>query len=172
MSEYLTLSEPGAVSLLSPESASVNSSSVIRLSFEPASVGVLSSPFQTAFLPSSLQYCSTGIYEVGGVGVHSAALHLSVELPEVSECCVSIESVTEVFPLSVTGHSLEHFCLFFHERFNSQVWVWLASFFLPQFHHCPLVSPRCLSFLVPPGWLDGGFLSWICCVSWLVSSQL
>ena len=38
MSEYLTLSGPGAVSLLSSESASVNSSSVVRLSFKPASV--------------------------------------------------------------------------------------------------------------------------------------
>ena len=54
MSEYLTLSGPGAVSLLSPESASVNSSSVIMSSFEPASVRVLSSPSQTAFLSSRL----------------------------------------------------------------------------------------------------------------------
>ena len=50
MSEYLTLSGPGAVSLLNPESESVNSSSVIRSSFEPASVRDLSSTFQTAFL--------------------------------------------------------------------------------------------------------------------------
>ena len=53
-----------------------------------------------------------------------------------------------------------------------QFTVWLASFFLPQFHHCPLVSPHCLSFLVPPGWLNDGFLSWIYCVGWLVSLQL
>ena len=170
MSEYLTLSGPGAVSLLSPESALANSSSVIRSSFEPASVRVLSSPFQTAFLssrlfwllcwtkrwssaePFSLLVFSTALLAWhlwggggggggGGAGVRSAALHLSVELPEVSECCVSVESVTEAFPLPVlcfTGHSLEHFCPFFHVRFNSQVWVWLAPFFLPQFHHCPL----------------------------------
>ena len=100
--------------------------------------------------PLCLQYSSNSIYEVGGVGVRSATLHLSVELPEVSECCVSVESITEAFLLPVfcfTGHSLEHFCLFFHERFNGQVWVWLAPFFLPQFHHCPIVSSLCLSFL-------------------------
>ena len=50
MSDYLTLSGPVVVSLLSPESASVDSSSVIRSSFEPVSVRVVSSPFQTAFL--------------------------------------------------------------------------------------------------------------------------
>ena len=74
-----------------------------------------------------------GIYEVGGVGVRSAALHLSVELSEVSECCVSVESVMEAFSLPVfcfTGHSFEHFCLFF----NSQVWVWIASFYLHNFN--------------------------------------
>ena len=62
MSEYLTLSGPEAVSLLSPESASVNSSSVIRSSFELASVRVLSSPFQIAFLSSWLfrSLCWTG----------------------------------------------------------------------------------------------------------------
>ena len=49
MSEHLTLSGSGAVSLLSPESDSVNSSSVIRSSFEPAAVGVLFSSFQIAF---------------------------------------------------------------------------------------------------------------------------
>ena len=54
MSEYLTLSGPETVSLFSPESTSVNSSSVIRSSFKPASVRVLSSPFQTAFLSSRL----------------------------------------------------------------------------------------------------------------------
>ena len=42
MSEYLTLSGPGAVSLLSLESASVNFSYVIRSSFELVSVRVLS----------------------------------------------------------------------------------------------------------------------------------
>ena len=54
MSEYLTLSGSGAVPLLSPVSASVNSSSVIRLSFGLASARVLSSPLQTAFLSSGL----------------------------------------------------------------------------------------------------------------------
>ena len=49
-----------------------------------------------SFFPSCLQYCSTGIYEVCGVGVRSAALDLSVELPEVSGCCVSVENVTEI----------------------------------------------------------------------------
>ena len=33
--------------------------------------------------------------EVGGAGVRRAALHLSAELPEVSECCVSVESDTD-----------------------------------------------------------------------------
>ena len=47
MSEYCGLSGPGAVYLLNLESALVNSSSVIRSSFEPASVRVLSSTFQT-----------------------------------------------------------------------------------------------------------------------------
>ena len=44
MSEHLILSGPGTVSLLSPKSASVNSSSVIRSSFEPASFNFLSGP--------------------------------------------------------------------------------------------------------------------------------
>ena len=52
-----------------------------------------------AFFLACLQSCSTGIYEVGGFGVRSAALHLLVELPEVSQCCVSVEHVTEAFPL-------------------------------------------------------------------------
>ena len=122
------------------------------------------------FLFACLLYCSTGIYEVRGDAC-SADLHLSlVELPEVSECCVSVESVTEAFPLPVfclTGHSLEHFCLFFEfdVHFNCQVWVWLAAFFLPQLHQCPLASPCCLGFLVPLGWLDDSFLSGIYCVS-------
>ena len=51
--EYLTLSGLGAVSLLGPENASVSSSSVIRSSFVPASVRVLSGPFQTAFLSNN-----------------------------------------------------------------------------------------------------------------------
>ena len=132
MSEYLTLSGPEALSLLSPESVSVNSSSVIRSSFEPASVRILSSPFHIAFLSSTLFWllCWTkrwssaepfsllvfsiappSIHEAGGNGFRSAALHLSVELPELSECCVSDESVTDSFPLPVfcfTGHFLEH----------------------------------------------------------------
>ena len=54
MSVYLTLSGPGAVSLPNPESASVNSYSVVKWSFEPASVRVLSSPFQAVFLSSRL----------------------------------------------------------------------------------------------------------------------
>ena len=61
-----------------------------------------------------LQYCSTGVYEVEGAGVHSAALHVLVELPEVRERCVSFESVTETSPLHVfhfTCRSLKHFCL-------------------------------------------------------------
>ena len=47
-----------------------------------------------------------------------------------------------------------------------------SSFFLPQFHHCPLISPRFLILFVSPGWLDDGFLSRNCCESWLVGSQL
>ena len=54
MCEHLTLSGPRAVSLLSPESVSVNSSFVIRPSSEPASVRVLSSTLQTALLSSRL----------------------------------------------------------------------------------------------------------------------
>ena len=80
-------------------------------------------------------------------------LHLSVELPEMSECCVSIENVTDAFPLPVlcfTGQSLEQICLFLHLHLKSQIWMWLVSFFLPQLHHCMLVSPYCLGFLFPP----------------------
>ena len=94
-------------------------------------------------------------------GIRSAALRLFVELPEVSECCVPVESVTGVFPRPVfrfTSHSLEHFCVFLHVRFNIQVWVWLASLFLPQFHHSALVSPCCLSLLV----LRGGWVTAFC----------
>ena len=47
---YLILAGPGAVSLLSPESASVNSSTVIRSPFEPVCVRVLCSTFKTASL--------------------------------------------------------------------------------------------------------------------------
>ena len=50
-----------------------------------------------ALFLACIQCCSTGIYEVGGCGVHSADLHLLVELQEVSKCCVSVESVTEAF---------------------------------------------------------------------------
>ena len=52
MSDYLTLSGPAAMSLLSLESVSVYSSSVTKSSFEPASVKVLSRASQTAFLSS------------------------------------------------------------------------------------------------------------------------
>ena len=37
--------------------------------------------WKRALFLACLQYCSTGIYEVGGVGVRSAPFHLSSELP-------------------------------------------------------------------------------------------
>ena len=110
----------------------------------------------------------------GGRGGCSTA-YLSVELPEVSGCCVSVESVTQAFPLPIfcfLGHSLEYFCLFLHLCLNSQIWVRLASFFLPQLHHGMLVSLSCLGFLLPPGWSDDDFLFRICCVSWFASLHL
>ena len=55
MSEYLSLSGPGAVSLIIPESAPVNTSSVIRSSIELASIRILSAvPRLLLFNP----YCS------------------------------------------------------------------------------------------------------------------
>ena len=135
VSEYLTLSEPGGVSLLSRESTSVNSSFVIRWSVESAFVRVLSIPSRLlSFHPDhsdcsagrsggAVDYC-IGSYEVGGGIVRSAVLHLSVELAEVSKCCVSVETETEAFPLPVlcfTDHSLERFCLLLHLRLNSQM---------------------------------------------------
>ena len=59
MSEYLTLSGPGAVSLLSPESASVNSSSVIMSSFEPAFPAgfQLCSVVKEGYTRASFEYC-------------------------------------------------------------------------------------------------------------------
>ena len=117
------------------------------------SIGVVLSPF-----PSCIQYCSTGIYEVTGVGVGSAALDLSVELPEVSGICVSVEIVTEAFRLPVvcfTCHSVEHFCLFSHVRYNSQVWVWLASFFfatISPLSACQSTLPWLLCSTRVAGW--------------------
>ena len=94
-----------------------------------------------------------------------------VELPEAGKCSVS---VTEVFPLPAfhfTGHSLENLYLFFVCVFIGRP----GSCLLPSFYHthyCPLVGPSCLDFCVPQGWLEGGFLSQQCCVSWLLSLQL
>ena len=127
---------------------------------------------QSSF-PPCLQYCSIGICEVTGGDVCSAALHLLVKLPEVSESYVTVKSVTEVFPLPVfcfTGHSLGHFCLFLHLRLKSDLGV--ACFFpfatTSQLLAC---QSTMLGFLVPPGWLDDDFLSQICCASCLLSSQ-
>ena len=129
MSEYLILSVPGAVSLLSPESSSVTSSSVIRSSFEPASVRVLSSPFQTAFLSSRLFWLL---------------------------CWMKQWSSVEPFSLPVFNTASQ-------ASMRSGCWC---------FQHRPPSSGRIgrservfLGFLVPPGWLDDVFMSWICCVN-------
>ena len=116
MSEYLTLSRPRAAPLLSPESASVNSSSVIGSSFQLASVRVLSSAFQTAFLSTrlfrllcwaklrssaedfSLLVFSTAPLAPMRLGV---LVFAPIKLPEVSECYVSVQGVKETFPLFV-----------------------------------------------------------------------
>ena len=166
-------------------------------SFQPASVKVLFITFQTAFfsywlfwllclmkrwssvepffslvfITAPLASMRLGRWWRGGC----STAYLSVELPEVSGCCVSVESVTQAFPLPIfcfLGHSLEYFCLFLHLCLNSQIWVRLASFFLPQLHHGMLVSLSCLGFLLPPGWSDDDFLFRICCVSWFASLHL
>ena len=81
MSKYLTLSGSGAVSLFSPESASLNPSSVIGSLFDPASAQGFVQPFPN---------CFTGISEVGDNGVRGVALHLAVELPEVRESLLRV----------------------------------------------------------------------------------
>ena len=75
---------------------------------------------------------------LGNGGACKAALHLPVELSNVSKRSVSFEYVTEAFPQP----SLEHLCPFLHLGLKSEISVWLASLFLLEFHHCPLVSPR------------------------------
>ena len=113
--------------------------------------------------------------------------HLSVGLPEVIKCCFLLTMSQKLFHclifffffVCLFCFQLFYFIflffvcllllfaslatllnisfLFLHILLNSQIWISLASFFLTQFHICQLISPRCLGFLVPPGWLDSEF---------------
>ena len=115
----LTLSGLGSVALLSPESELQLCNQVtFRAGFCQGSVQLFPDCFHLIqivvitsldeawsnaepFFLTCLQYCSTGVCEVGGDGVCNTALHLLAELPELSKCCVSVESVTKAFPLPV-----------------------------------------------------------------------
>ena len=153
MSVYLTLSGPGATSLLSPESALVNSNFVMSrlLSGFCLALSRLLSLHQDCcslfwmkrwsnaehFFLVWLQHCSTGIYELRVGVVSCSTLYLSRELPEMSKRFVSAvcQRSFSIACYCFTGHSLEHLCLFLNLHLNTQIWVCFADFLLPQCHH-------------------------------------
>ena len=73
-----------------------------------------------------------------------------------SECCVSVESVTKTSLLPdicFTGHSLDRFCRFFHMRFNSLLLSFCHNFTIVRWS----VHAAWVSLLHQCGWMTAFF---------------
>ena len=176
--EYLTLSGQGVVSLLSPElhwTAALWSCWLLS-GFWPALTTLLSF-IQIVFYHSaawsncvgvalnlSLLFSSSSTAPL--VSMRSGVVVFAVEPSICQQDCqkwISVVSLLRValkyfhcltFASLATVLNTSCFSSICPQNFRSRCF---ASYFLPQFHHCQLVSPRCLGFLVPSGWLDDAF---------------
>ena len=90
----------------------------------------------------------------GCCGVCRAALHLWIELPAVSAVPLLRVSWKLFHCLSCfTGHSVRHVCPFLHRCLYDWICMRLASFFLPQFHHCLFVKDSWVSLYHQGRWM-------------------
>ena len=83
-----------------------------------------------------------------------------VELLEVSERCISVETVTDDFYLSLLPHwpLFKHFCLFLHLYLTSQIWMRLAIFLFAIVSPLNICQPMLPGFPCSPG-LSGWWFS-------------